>query len=394
MSDEEIEEQDYSNEYDKKEVDDEMSEETEEFQLEENFQYNIDSYTNSIQISRLIEDYDKGLTVIPDFQRPYVWNKPKRSTKRHSPSLFIDSILLGLPIPAMSIYKKPEAREKGYLIDGKQRLMTMSYFRKGLFGDGSEFRLKGESIRKDWIGKNYSELDEDLKERFDRAYIPITFIRQITKDIPNEPGASSIYLLFDRLNSGGYSLLPHEKRGVLGIDNKELSDLANELYLSEDWKKIFPNSITNFEKRPANETLYKEYVFRTLAFANNYKAYSGNLQLFLDSFIQSYRLNKEEKKEHRDIMKKVISFLSENAGNATTYFRPSGKFNTSLFDSVFAGLYHVFKNNRSIDKEKFKKCYDKFLSEKLYERQDKRSVADKNDAIKRISRSIEIFLGD
>jgi hypothetical protein len=394
MPNKEKEEQNYYDEYYKNDVEDEISDFEENDTETENFQYNIDSYTNSIQVSRLIEDFEKGLIKIPDFQRPYVWNKRKRSTKRHSPSLFIDSILLGLPIPAMTIYKTPEAKDEGFLIDGKQRLMTMSFFKRNLFNDGNVFCLEGEGIRKDWKGKKYSDLDENLKERFNRAYIPTTFIRQITKDIPDEPGASSIYLLFDRLNSGGYSLLPHEKRGVLGINNKELLNLANNLYLLKGWKTVFPPSITDYIKYPANETLYKEYVFRTIAFANSYNTYSGNMQLFLDSFIQSYKLNAEDEKKHYNIMEKTISFLSENANNTTTIFKPNKIFNTSLFDAIFVGLYHVFKNNNSINKDIFIKCYNEFLNTKLYERQGKQSIANKQDVIKRISKSIEIFSGN
>lgn len=393
MKKEKIINDEFQDNYYKQDVEDDISEVITPITELENFQYNIDSYTNSIPVSRLIEDFDKKIIQIPPFQRPYVWNKQKNSTNRHSPSLFIDSILLGLPIPPISICKTPDAKEEGFLIDGKQRILTMSFFKKGKFDDGSKFSLHGDSIHKSWYDKTYETLEPKLQDRFNRAYIPTTYIRQLTTDKPPiKNGPTSMYLLFDRLNSGGYSLLPHEKRGVLGIDNPELLDLCERLYALNEWKIIFPPSITNFTKYPANETLYKEYIFRTVVFSNNYDQYFGNFQKFLDSFMK-YPLNLKEKSEILSIEHKVVSLLARVAHNQTKFFRPSSKFNTSLFDAIFVGLYIAIKNNKNITETQFKTCYQKFLLTKLHERQLKRSIADKNDVIERINKAIKIFLG-
>lgn len=75
------------------------------------FQYNIDTYTNAIPVERLVSDFIAGIIKVPEFQRPYVWQKRDDKTERHRPSLFIDSILQGLPIPPISIYKDAKARE-------------------------------------------------------------------------------------------------------------------------------------------------------------------------------------------------------------------------------------------------------------------------------------------
>ncbi|MDR0453796.1 MAG: DUF262 domain-containing protein [Deferribacteraceae bacterium] len=356
-----------------------------------NFQYNIDNYTNAVPASRLIEDYDRNIIKIPEFQRPYVWNKIDNKTKRHRPSLFIDSILLGLPIPPISIYKEKDAREEGYLIDGRQRIMTMSFFKQGKLQDGSVFKLKGESISNKWKNLSYDELELDMQDKFMRAYIPVTYIRQLDKDMSGNPGASSIYLLFDRLNSGGYALHSHEKRGVLGINNPNLLKLCRGLYSLKGWKHIFPESITNFTKKPNNQTLYNEYIFRALAFTCNYTKYEGNLAYFLDQFMISYELSDSKIDEIINKTNNVINVFIDAKDKIDKYLKPNGKFNVALFDSIFVGCYIALENDSHFGTKIFIEKYKRFVEGKHFEPKGKRSGADKANTINRLNKAIEIF---
>ena len=129
------------------------------------FQYNIDTYTNAIPVERLVKDFTSNIIQIPSFQRPYVWEKKDSKTARHRPSLFIDSILQGLPIPPISIYKDATAREEGLLIDGQQRLTTLAWFiNQQLAGKPKVFRLQGEGINESWNNKRISGMIFGLKK--------------------------------------------------------------------------------------------------------------------------------------------------------------------------------------------------------------------------------------
>ena len=64
-------------------------------------------------IEFIVSSLKNGRFFIPEYQREYVWNNEKKSK-------FIESILIGIPIPFLFLYRE---KKKGYLeiIDGAQR---------------------------------------------------------------------------------------------------------------------------------------------------------------------------------------------------------------------------------------------------------------------------------
>ena len=82
----------------------------------------------------------------PELQRKYVWDKTVSEFR------FLDSLLLGLPVP--SIFLANTKNDKKLIVDGYQRIMTVHDYVKGIWStDGKVFRLiKSEKINKkmDW----------------------------------------------------------------------------------------------------------------------------------------------------------------------------------------------------------------------------------------------------
>src|ERR1039457_6359040 len=87
-------------------------------------------------VQNLINDYRAGRIVIPEFQREYVWRKNK------APKL-IDSLYRGFPISSLLIWRseegirsrrrdpRPARSAANWLIDGQQRLITLSKVMNG-----------------------------------------------------------------------------------------------------------------------------------------------------------------------------------------------------------------------------------------------------------------------
>ena len=71
--------------------------------------YNIGSYGADLSFRELISMYEEDELLKPELQRHYVWEKPEASR-------FIDSLLLGLPVP--SIFLANTKDEKKLIIDG------------------------------------------------------------------------------------------------------------------------------------------------------------------------------------------------------------------------------------------------------------------------------------
>jgi len=101
---------------------------------------------------------------IPQFQRSFVWSINQASR-------FIESLLLGLPVPGIFLSKEPETG-KLLIIDGQQRLKTLQYFYQGVFHNGREFSL--QNVQDRLLGKTHRTLDQTDKNILDDSIIHAT----------------------------------------------------------------------------------------------------------------------------------------------------------------------------------------------------------------------------
>jgi hypothetical protein len=176
------------------------------------FTYSITSYGADYPVDSLVKRVTSDYIIVPTFehyeqlsndldafQREYVWTRAKADK-------FIESLLLGLPVPGIFLVKEPSGRF--LVLDGHQRLFTLRAFCDGII-QGKEYRLQG--VQKRFEGKTYRELDVEDRRRIDDSIIHATVVRQ---DHPSEDW-SSIYVIFERLNTGGISLQPQEIRMAL-----------------------------------------------------------------------------------------------------------------------------------------------------------------------------------
>jgi len=90
----------------------------------------------------------------------------------HKASAIIESIILGITLPPLFVYKKIDNVKE--VIDGQQRLLSILGFLGKTYQDehgqlsyakNNEFQLKGLSILKELNGSRYSNLDQNLQEK-------------------------------------------------------------------------------------------------------------------------------------------------------------------------------------------------------------------------------------
>ena len=111
--------------------------------------FNISSYGADYTVDSLVKRLRTGAFFVPPFQRSYVWN-------RNQASRFIESLLLGLPVPGVFLYKEPDTN-RHLVIDGQQRLKTLQFYFDGTFLE-RKFRLVNISER--WANKTIDDLEE------------------------------------------------------------------------------------------------------------------------------------------------------------------------------------------------------------------------------------------
>lgn len=96
--------------------------------------YDVTSYGSDPEVEVLVSRLRRGDILIPPFQRDYVWRQPEASK-------FIESLLLGLPVPGIFFATDPQTN-KQLVIDGQQRLKTLLYFFDGYFNPKPDDKTK------------------------------------------------------------------------------------------------------------------------------------------------------------------------------------------------------------------------------------------------------------
>ena len=86
------------------------------------FQYSITAYGADYPIDGLVKRISDGSIFLPPFQREYIWDR-KRASR------FVESLLLGLPVPGIFLSREEETNRL-LVIDGHQRLRTLEYFQR------------------------------------------------------------------------------------------------------------------------------------------------------------------------------------------------------------------------------------------------------------------------
>ena len=178
-------------------LDFEVTEEDEETEALPPSNYEIFSYPADTTLKGYLDQWDNKQLYIPQFQRNYVWDQTRASK-------LIESFIVGLPVPPVFLYK-PATTKSFWIIDGHQRIRSIVDFQKGIFNDDAKFRLKGVDSR--WLGKSFSELTETERFAFETTVLRAVVIQQT-----NPKDNSSIYKIFERLNTGGLRLNAMEVR--------------------------------------------------------------------------------------------------------------------------------------------------------------------------------------
>lgn len=326
--------------------------------------YEITSFGADFLVDGLIRRLEDGDIYRPSFQRNFVWTMPQASR-------FIESILLGLPIPGIFLYRE-EQTQKHLIIDGLQRLTTIQAFHSGhLPVSDKRFRLK--NVKDRFEGCSIDDLEPKDRRRFQDAAIHATIIQQ---NMPKDDN-SAVFHIFDRLNSGGTPLQAQEMRAA--IYHGEFQDLLEELNENEDWRAIFgaPN------KRGKDQ----ELILRFLALHFNSTTYSEPMKRFLNEFMEENRnasraTSKRFKSVFEDTCAKAVDCLGERP------FRPVRTLNVAVFDSCMLAL----ANNSDPKAKAIQRGYEKLLESDDYKSATSKSTASEANVKTRIRLAKE-FLG-
>jgi len=201
----------------------------------------------------------------PDFQRRNAWTSQRKSK-------FIESLMLGLPIPQLVFAEREdeEGENRYIVIDGKQRLLALDAF----YADRDPLTLTGLTVLEELNGKTRSDVLEDAAlSRYAKRLSNRTIRTVVIRRWPDE---SFLHLVFHRINHQTLALSAQELRQALhpGPFTKFADTHAGSSKLLHD--------VLGASQRPDFRMRDVELLVRFIGYKLRITQYAGNLKRFLD----------------------------------------------------------------------------------------------------------------
>lgn len=289
-----------------------------------------------ITISELVNMYDQRrvIDIHPEFQRLFRWS-PIQKTK------FIESILLGIPIPPMFVSE--DENSAWDVIDGVQRLSTIFEF-LGVLRDEYGNNVKPSILMKttkmpELEGKVWSNAFYEHKFAIDNnMFLANKFLGARLKviRIGNESDTDVKYDIFDRLNTGGSRLSEQEIRNCLAIMlNRKFYVWLRMLSTNKDFERCTPLS-----EEAKKKQIDLEYVLRFIVYRHiEREEYSLSDEISeiitnkMKSFCETDTLDYDKEKE---IFDKTFELLNQAlSGDAFKKYYEDSRFKGQVLISSF-----------------------------------------------------------
>jgi len=335
--------------------------------------YDITSYGIDFDVDGVVKRITKGDIFIPSFQRNFIWNMTESSR-------FVESLLLGLPVPGIFLAQDPDTG-KMLVIDGQQRLLSLKYFFEGFFnpkeGAASKRVFKLVKVQEPYSGKTCKSLDERDRINLENCVIHATVVKQ---DSPSDDD-TSIYHIFERLNSGGRKLTAQEIRTA--VYHGTFLELLEELNSHSEWRSIFG---------PVNDRMRdQELILRFFAMLQEAGDYKKPMVDFLNRFLKKNRnLSEHELEYYRNIFIQTINTFYQAVGSKV--FRPVRALNVATYEASMVGLAKRILSSGDCDQSHVAEAYQKLNGDPKFKELISQSTTDIANVTERLSIATNIFM--
>ncbi|MGQ4808744.1 hypothetical protein NKDENANG_02132 [Candidatus Entotheonellaceae bacterium PAL068K] len=282
--------------------------------------YEINTYPADFTLEVLHQKWQAEDIEIPPFQRQFVW-------KQVQASKLIESFLLGLPVPAVFLYMERKS-QKFLVIDGQQRLRSIFYFFEGFFGEEQKgrqtvFQLKGLSEKSPYLGKGFKDFDDANQRKLRNCVLRSFIIQQLDPD-----DDTSIYHIFERLNTGGTLLANQEIRNC--VYRGSFNELLHELNALPDWRSIVG------KPHPDSRQKDVELILRFFALLDQIH-YQKPMKDFLSKFMKANReIGQDVLQQFQKLFTMTCKAIVEHLGEKPFHIRAG--LNSAVFDSVMVSF--------------------------------------------------------
>ncbi len=326
------------------------------YMLRKNVRYDIRELIVEIMVSK----YQKGLDYqedddfldkstfysvlfIPDYQRDFTWDNVRQSR-------FIESILLGLPIPLVFVAENKHGAWE--IVDRSQRIRTLHAFLNNKLTLNSLEKIDALN------GFQFKDLDVSRQSKF--IGTPLRMI-VLSEDANDEVKRD----MFERINRGSDLLKPMEKRK--GDKTGKFTDFIYAICASEDkvtdkYQEVntLLRELAPIDKWLENRQEREELVLRYFALSDSdrYKHFPRDTGIakFLDAYLENKNTELNLMNENQldtllqkylDEFFKMLKFVKQYS---TYGFRITHNPQTKrvIFESISVGVYVALKQNSDL----------------------------------------------
>jgi uncharacterized protein with ParB-like and HNH nuclease domain len=340
-------------------------------------QYEITSFGADYDAEGLVKRLQREDIYIPPFQRSFVWTQKEASR-------FIESLLLGLPVPGIFLARDPDTKRL-LVIDGQQRLRSIQYFFEGYFDPDPESESKTVfkllNVQKQFEGLTYDKLGKDDRIILNDSIIHATIVKQESP----KGERSSIYHIFERLNTTGRKLSPQQIR--VAIYHGRFLELLHSMNDYSTWRTIFGKKSKTLKDQ--------ELILRFLALYYNFRKYgekddTKTMRGFLNDFADKHRhCDKEFCEKCTALFQNTIGVAYQAFGAKA--FRPERALNVAVYDSAMVGIAKRLEHKSIKDIKSVKTRYLELLKNTKYINDVSRATSNERSVKSRCTKAVDAF---
>lgn len=258
---------------------------------------------------------------IPDYQRKDIWNIKQKSK-------FIESLLMGLPIPFLFFWQNEEGKLE--IVDGAQRLTSIKQF------FDNEYKLSNLEKLTYLEGFYFSDLVDSRRRKFRDLSIRSIMLTE-------RADALTRFDLFERINTTGKHLEPSElRRGLLRGD---FLNMVESLSLNQKFIKMFPAA-----EQQVAQGVREEAVSRFFAYSDGLENYKNSIKnfifLYTNEMNNQFRKDKGLRTKYENRFNSIIDFYYQRYPNGFKTNR--GIRSNARFESLMIGAYLAFKEDEEL----------------------------------------------
>lgn len=290
----------------------------------------VDFDTYDVTVDELIRRVAKSrIDIAPVYQRQFRWDEDRQSR-------LIESFLLGIPVPPLFMATNQESgsQTQWEVVDGLQRLLTLVGF-AGECKTRIQVGLEEEplvlrSLEKlsSFSGFAFADLPTDIRTALEDRPVKVVVLN-------DKSDLQVRFDLFERLNTGGVALTPHEVREC--VYRGPFLDLVASLSASDEF-----HTVVHLPSKRWKDGTPQDYVLRFFAFLERYREFKHSVRGFLNDFTQLASDNPSIDRREA-VFKSTFRYLARAFPEGVRSRR--GTTAVNLFEAVSVGAALALRTN-------------------------------------------------